>query len=77
MHHGGPVSAGQTQAAAKVLGAYPVTVTRWMVRHRAGLAARPTNESPLFAGVIDDATRPSTITACAAKAGKSARRSSP
>ena len=47
------VSAGQTQAAvARSLGVHPVTVAKWVARHRAqgdaGLAARPTPGRPRF-----------------------------
>jgi transposase len=45
--------AGQTQAAvARAFGVHPVTVAKWMARHRAdgaaGLAARPTPGRPRF-----------------------------
>ena len=44
---------GQTQAAvAEVLGVHPVTIAKWMARHRAegdaGLAAKPTPGRPRF-----------------------------
>jgi transposase len=47
------VFSGQTQAAvAQALGVHPVTVAKWMVRHRevgaAGLVARPTPGRPRF-----------------------------
>jgi transposase len=47
------VLAGQTQAAvAHAFGVHPVTVAKWMARHRAdgeaGLAARPTPGRPRF-----------------------------
>lgn len=47
------VLSGQTQASvAEVLGLHPVTVSKWMARHRAagdaGLAAKPTPGRPRF-----------------------------
>lgn len=47
------VLSGQTQAAvAKVLGVHPVTMAKWMARHRAsgeaGLDAKPTPGRPRF-----------------------------
>ena len=47
------VSAGQTQAAvAGALGVHPVTVAKWVARHRAdgdaGLSAKPTPGRPRF-----------------------------
>jgi transposase len=47
------VLSGQTQAAvAKVLGVHPVTVAKWVARHRAegdaGLLAKPTPGRPRF-----------------------------
>jgi transposase len=47
------VGAGQTQAAvAAALGVHPVTVAKWVARHRAGgddaLAAKPTPGRPRF-----------------------------
>jgi transposase len=54
------VLAGQTQVAvATVLGVHPVTVAKWMARHRAdgdaGLAAKPTPGRPRF--LADDQER--------------------
>lgn len=51
------VSGGQTQAAvAVVLGVHPVTVAKWMAKHRAegeaGLVAKPTPGRPRF--LIED-----------------------
>jgi transposase len=51
---------GQSQAAvAKTLGVHPVTVAKWMARHRAdgeaGLAAKPTPGRPRFITPEQDA----------------------
>lgn len=53
------ILSGQTQAAvARVLGVHPVTVAKWMARHRAqgaaGLAAKPTPGRPRFLTAAQD-----------------------